>query len=73
MNAPEPECHSCLDTGYVCEDHPDRPWEGVTGPNPAACGCGWGMPCPACCEPAPADGTGNIGDAFVPRARRTEG
>jgi hypothetical protein len=39
-----PRCCACMDTFWVCENHPAKPWDG-----PAACGCGGaGMPCPAC-------------------------
>ena len=39
-----PNCLVCLDTGWVCEKHPDRPWDG-----PHACGCGGaGSLCPEC-------------------------
>jgi hypothetical protein len=37
-------CAVCDDGRFVCENHPDRPWEGER-----ACDCGGaGMPCPAC-------------------------
>ncbi|MCP1768328.1 hypothetical protein ABIB94_008124 [Bradyrhizobium sp. JR7.2] len=37
-------CTNCDDLGWVCENHPDRPWEG-----PRACTCGGaGAPCLAC-------------------------
>jgi hypothetical protein len=37
-------CAHCEDCGWVCENHPDKPWEG-----PRACSCGGaGAPCPAC-------------------------
>jgi hypothetical protein len=37
------KCLVYEDTGWVCEDHPDQPWEG-----PHACACGGaGAPCPA--------------------------
>lgn len=37
-------CAACEDTGWVCEAHPDRSWDG-----PHACGCGAaGDPCPRC-------------------------
>jgi hypothetical protein len=40
----KPVCSHCDDTGWVCEAHPDRPWEGAR-----ACGCGGaGDPCPDC-------------------------
>lgn len=63
-------CWACADTGHVCENHPSRPWEPIAGDSPEACGCGAGMPCPACCDPVPMDGTGRIGDAFTPRHRK---
>jgi hypothetical protein len=43
----EHACLLCEDTGWVCEDHPDQPWEG-----PHACRCGAaGAPCPHCNRP----------------------
>jgi hypothetical protein len=37
-------CLLCEDCGWVCEIHPDRPWDGEH-----ACTCGGaGMPCPQC-------------------------
>jgi hypothetical protein len=37
-------CILCADTGWVCENHPRRPWDG-----PHACDCGGaGMACPTC-------------------------
>jgi hypothetical protein len=37
-------CPRCNDTGWVCEAHIARPWEG-----PNACGCGAaGAPCGRC-------------------------
>jgi hypothetical protein len=42
------KCLRCEDSGWVCENHHDRPWEGRH-----ACGCGGaGAPCPACNAPA---------------------
>jgi hypothetical protein len=38
------KCPLCEDSGWVCENHPKRPWEGEH-----ACNCGGaGMPCPTC-------------------------
>jgi hypothetical protein len=38
------DCPICDDYRWVCENHPERPWEG-----PRACDCGGaGAPCPAC-------------------------
>ncbi|WP_342733743.1 hypothetical protein [Bradyrhizobium sp. B117] len=37
-------CARCDGTHWVCENHPERPWEG-----PKACGCGGaGKLCPVC-------------------------
>lgn len=47
MTSGQTICPTCAGTGWVCEDHPFRPWEG-----PHACGCGAaGAPCPVCNEP----------------------
>lgn len=59
-------CGNCADSGFVCENHPDRPWAGMVGG--AECCGGAGMPCPECCDPVPEGGT--IGDAFMPRHLR---
>jgi hypothetical protein len=41
-------CKRCDDSGWVCEEHPGRPWAGLH-----ACNCGAaGMPCPVCNIPA---------------------
>jgi len=38
------KCALCEDSGWVCENHPIRPWEGEH-----ACTCGGaGAPCPQC-------------------------
>jgi hypothetical protein len=38
------KCTLCEDSGWVCEDHPDAPWDGEH-----ACICGAaGMHCPKC-------------------------
>jgi hypothetical protein len=40
-------CAICEDIGWVCENHPERPWDG-----PHACSCGGaGAPCPNCNVP----------------------
>lgn len=43
------KCTVCGDMGWVCENHPDRPW-GSDHPNACRCG-GAGMPCLACNQP----------------------
>ncbi len=64
-------CTACLDTGHVCEDHPDFPWEGVWGSTALhAEHGGAGMPCERCCTPVSQDGTHGIAEAFVPDRRR---
>jgi hypothetical protein len=41
-------CLNCDNTGWVCEEHPDRPWRG-TSQREDACDCvKVGMPCEAC-------------------------
>jgi hypothetical protein len=40
------DCPHCRGSGYVCEEHPDRPWYPTTSLEDGACGCGApGMPC----------------------------
>lgn len=68
MSAPGIRCLHCLDTGHVCEDHPQYPWD-VTVEGHRDCG-GAGMPCMACCPPIPADGTRSIAEAFTPDWQR---
>jgi hypothetical protein len=42
-------CPRCDDIGWVCENHPDRPWEGER-----ACQCGGaGAPCADCNKTKP--------------------
>src|SRR4051794_36520627 len=44
-------CLCYEDSGWVCENHPDQPWEG-----PHACTCGGaGAPCPRCNQSTPDD------------------
>ena len=40
-------CDLCDDTGWVCEDHTDRPLK-VDSKRADACSFGAGMPCPRC-------------------------
>lgn len=40
-------CETCHGCGWVCENHPDRPWEGISAHH-RACGCGAGQPCGDC-------------------------
>lgn len=39
------ECRVCDNTGWVCENHPDRPWDTL---REDSCTCGAGMPCRVC-------------------------
>lgn len=42
------KCIQCDDQGWVCESHPEQPWEGMSSaPNACACG-GAGEPCHIC-------------------------
>ena len=40
-------CDLCDDTGWVCEDHGDRPLKGDSS-RTDACSFGAGKPCPRC-------------------------
>lgn len=61
-------CPACLDTGYVCEEHPGVPWGGFAA---TQCPCGApGMPCMLCCTPVPQDGRHSIAENFVPDKMR---
>ncbi|SHG50668.1 zinc finger domain-containing protein, LSD1 subclass [Bradyrhizobium erythrophlei] len=54
------KCSLCEDCGWVCESHPDKPWDGGH-----ACTCGAaGAPCPRC----------NAGDddPRIPKGFKTE-
>ena len=41
------DCKNCGGTGWVCENHTDRVWRGVSD-DVTACGCGDGAPCAIC-------------------------
>jgi hypothetical protein len=41
------QCRNCAGCGWVCEDHADNPWSGLTDKGRACCG-GAGMPCGVC-------------------------
>ena len=43
-------CKVCDFTGWVCENHQDRPWE-PNSKRKDACACGSGAPCPKCNRP----------------------
>lgn len=70
-------CPTCLDSGHVCENHPDHVWFGLapeinerTGETIEECCGGAGMPCPVCCSSIPEDGRHSIVEAFVPDCLR---
>jgi hypothetical protein len=47
LHTGEMTCLCCEDSDWVCENHPDQPWEGLH-----ACQCGGaGMPCLKCNQP----------------------
>jgi hypothetical protein len=41
-----PDCTRCQDTGIVCEEHPDQPYDRPTDAHQVLCPVG--MACPAC-------------------------
>ena len=47
INNPE-ECAICAGTGWVCENHNDKPWSGGMPDDFVSCCGGAGMPCPKC-------------------------
>ena len=40
-------CKVCGGAEWVCENHADKPWDGISA-SEDACGCGAGMPCRLC-------------------------
>lgn len=42
----QPACRNCAGMEWVCENHADHPWSGLTGE--AECCGGAGAPCPVC-------------------------
>jgi hypothetical protein len=40
-------CPVCDDKGWVCKNHPDRPWQ-IVSDRWDACDCGPRAPCPTC-------------------------
>lgn len=62
------QCRNCGSTGWVCENHEDRPWGGLSD-DPVACECGAGSPCPVCqremaCAPGIDQGLTEIEDGI---------
>jgi len=54
----QPTRTTCDSTGWVCEDHRDRPWTGLF-----ACGCGAaGAPCKVCNDVEPPRVTDILGE-----------
>ncbi len=43
----ESQCPYCKGCEWVCENHPNKPWNGESN-DVNACGCGAGMPCQSC-------------------------
>src|SRR5262245_56520168 len=41
------DCPGMSRSLWVCENHPDQPWDGASS-HENACGCGAGAPCPRC-------------------------
>jgi hypothetical protein len=42
------DCSVCTGHGWVCENHPDKPWYGLMPDDFVKCCCGAGQPCAAC-------------------------
>lgn len=42
------KCDRCANTGWVCEEHNDKPWAGLMPDDFVRCCGGAGMPCPSC-------------------------
>jgi hypothetical protein len=60
MSDANSECAWCDDAGWVCEDHPDRPWGG-TSSRIDACHCGGaGVPCKHCNDGDPPQKSGIV-------------
>jgi hypothetical protein len=59
-------CPRCQGAGWVCENHPDRPWGHDHDCSRA------GMPCPDCNEPHEGERP-TIGDDFIPAFDRDKG
>jgi len=54
------KCSRCIGSGWVCENHDNRPWEGLY-----ACDCGGaGMPCPDCNWPKDAGDAPRLPEGF---------
>jgi hypothetical protein len=47
-------CEFCDDTGWVCENHPQKPSSDFSKRSDA-CGCGAAAPCPVCNTPGPGE------------------
>jgi hypothetical protein len=48
-------CSNCDGTGWVCENHRNRPWADAPSTRADACACGAGAPCPKCNDPEPGE------------------
>jgi hypothetical protein len=46
--AKKPRCEACDDTGWVCENHPNRPASCAGSKRWDVCECGPGAPCLCC-------------------------
>jgi hypothetical protein len=55
------KCIPCEDSGWVCEKHPQRPWQGA---HACRCGSGVGMPCPKC-NPSDRDNPPRLPSGFT--------
>jgi hypothetical protein len=62
-------CARCADTRWVCEAHPDRPWED----SPRSCCCGApGEPCPVCNNRIDEDSEPELSEDFIVNIKRED-
>lgn len=47
MSSDKIMCNNCEDFRWVCENHPNKPWLGLSN-SPFGCECGAGTPCTEC-------------------------
>jgi hypothetical protein len=59
-------CAVCDNTGWVCENHPERPRKGFSK-RADACDCGAGAPCDLC-NPSDANQAPRMPESFTPTA-----
>jgi hypothetical protein len=63
-----PKCKTCQDEGWVCEAHPDAPWNAKL---PGGCQCNAGEPCPDCNFSLGRDDPPRMPPSFEPHPDKT--